>query len=178
MIDQGTLKKFNKLYDETYNDILKYIVCKCSNIEDVQDIIQNVYLEVYKKLIHKKEITKAYIIGIANHKVKDYYRLHYKNKIVSLFSEKEDLELIDAIQGDIDIEEAIMAKYDAEYVWEFLKKKKVVVSKIFFLYFKMELTIKEIARELEISESNVKYYLYRTLKELNSYLESEDDENG
>lgn len=178
MINQDTLKLFNKLYNETYNDVLKYVVCKCSNIDDVQDIIQNVYLEVYRKLTHNKDITKPYIIGIANHKIKDYYRFHYRNKIVSLFSEKEDIELIDSIQGDIDIEEAIMTKYDAESVWEFLKKKKVVVSKIFFLYFKLELTIKEIAKELEISESNVKYYLYRTLKELNTYLESEEDENG
>ena len=175
MVNQVILKSYNKLYDETYNDILKYIVCKCSSIEDIQDIIQNVYLEVYKKLAHNRDITTPYIIGIANHKVKDYYRLHYKNKVVSLFSEKEEIEAIDSIQGDIDIEEAIITKYDAEYVWEFLKKKKVIVSKIFFLYFKLELTIKEISKELKLSESNVKYYLYRTLKELNTYLESEDN---
>ena len=30
-------------------------------------------------------------------------------------------------------------------------------------------------KELKLSESNVKYYLYRTLKELNTYLESEDN---
>ena len=92
MVNQDILKSFNKLYDETYNDILKYIVCKCSSIEDIQDIIQNVYLEVYKKLAHNRDITTPYIIGIANHKVKDYYRLHYKNKVVSLFSEKEEIE--------------------------------------------------------------------------------------
>ena len=50
MIDQKTLDEFSKIYDETYNDVLRYVVCKCSNISDVEDIIQNIYLDVYKKL--------------------------------------------------------------------------------------------------------------------------------
>ena len=43
MIDQKTLDEFSKIYDETYNDVLRYVVCKCSNISDVEDIIQNIY---------------------------------------------------------------------------------------------------------------------------------------
>ena len=42
MIDQKTLDEFSKIYDETYNDVLRYVVCKCSNISDVEDIIQNI----------------------------------------------------------------------------------------------------------------------------------------
>ena len=49
MIDQETLNTFDKIYYETYQDVLKYIVVNCSNIEDVKDIVQNVYLEVLKK---------------------------------------------------------------------------------------------------------------------------------
>ena len=49
MLDQEALKIFEKLYEETYQEILRYIVCKCSNIEDVKDILQTVYLEVLNK---------------------------------------------------------------------------------------------------------------------------------
>ncbi len=39
MIDQINLKKFKNIYDKTYNNVLKFVVCKCSNMEDVKDII-------------------------------------------------------------------------------------------------------------------------------------------
>lgn len=47
-----------------------------------------------------------------------------------------------------------------------LKRKSADVRKIFYLYYSLELTISEIAVELEMTESNVKNKLYRTLAEL------------
>ena len=61
MVDQETLSIFDKLYYDTYPEVLKYIVINCSNIEDVKDIIQNVYLEVLKKLNNNM---KKYLIGV------------------------------------------------------------------------------------------------------------------
>ncbi len=172
MINQETLKEFNSLYQKTYNDVLKYIVCKCSNIADAEDILQNVYVEVYKKLF--RGALSKFGGKITKNKVKDYYRFRYKNKIISFF-ERDDNAFIDAIPSDVDIEKSMFLKYDTECVWKYLKKKKAIVAKIFYLYFHLELTIKEISTELEVTESNVKYYLYRTLKELNAYLESEGE---
>ena len=43
MIDQETLKTFDILYYESYNEVLKYVICNCSNIQDIKDIVQNVY---------------------------------------------------------------------------------------------------------------------------------------
>ena len=50
MASQETLKTFDKYYYDTYQDILTFVVCNCSNIEDVKDIVQNTYLELYKKI--------------------------------------------------------------------------------------------------------------------------------
>ncbi|MCM1052950.1 MAG: sigma-70 family RNA polymerase sigma factor [Ruminococcus sp.] len=174
MINQETLKTFDKLYYETYNAVLKYVVCNCANIENVQDIVQNTYLEVLTKLKDKNtDLSKAYILGIARHKLNDYYRFNYKAKIVSLFSKKdskEELNLIDNIPSNINIEKEVISKEDINHIWNYLKKKKVIISKIFYLYYYLDYNIKEIAKELNISESNVKNYLYRTLKELNILL--------
>ena len=54
MITKVNLKQFNEIYNKTYNQTLKYIICKCSNIEDVNDIIQETYLELYKAINNKK----------------------------------------------------------------------------------------------------------------------------
>ena len=164
MIDQETLKQFDLLYENTYFDVSKYVVCKCSKPDDVEDILQNIYLSVFIAIISKSDITKTYIMGIAKHKINDYYRFKYKEKIISLFSSKDDFESINEIQSDIDIEASLLDKYDTDFVWEYLKSKKVIIFKVFYLYFNLEMSIKEISKCLNLTESNVKHYLYRTIR--------------
>lgn len=164
MINHEALKQFDLLYENTYFDVSKYVVCKCSNPEDVEDILQNIYLAVFKAVSKNVNITNTYIMGIAKNKVKDYYRFNYKEKIVSLFSSKDNLEMIDTIPADVDIESSLIDKYDTDFVWEYLKSKKVIIFKVVYLYFKLELTIKEISECLSLTESNVKHYLYRTIR--------------
>lgn len=164
MIDQETLKQFDLLYESTYFDVSKYVICKCSKPEDVEDILQNIYFALFKELSKHSNITKTYIMGIAKNKVNDYYRFNYKEKIISLFSAKDDIETIDIIPSDVNIESSLIDKYDTEFVWEYLKGKKVIIFKVFYLYFKLEMTIKEISECLSLTESNVKHYLYRTIR--------------
>lgn len=179
MIDQETLKTFDELYYESYNEVLKYVICNCSNLEDAKDIVQSVYLEVIKKI--KKglqfEMTKQYIMGITKNKVKDYYRFNYKHKILLLFSNEKDIDLLEQIPSNYDLQDNFIKETDLKLVWEHLKKKNVIISKIFYLYYYENYEIKEIANILNISESNVKNNLYRTLKELKTLLNIGGDEN-
>ena len=172
MTDQINLKKFDDIYDKTYNDVLKFIICKCSNIEDVNDIIQETYIEVYKKILKNVDIDNInpFVIGIAKNKIKKYYGLLYKFKTISIFSEKDDLSVLDKIPDDTDIEEIIINTTDIESIWNYLKHKKIEIQKIFYLYYNLDITIKEISKYLDLSESYVKTNLYRTLKELQEFL--------
>ena len=168
MSTQEALDKFQEVYDTTYDDILKYVVCNVSSIQDVSDIIQEIYLAVYKKI--KKDITKEYVLGIAKHKIKDYYRFRYKHKD-HIF----DSEFIDEVPDHINLLELVIYKDQIDLVWNYLNNKKVIVGKIFFLYYYKNYSIKEIANILNITESNVKHYLYRTLQEINLFLGSEGE---
>ena len=163
---------FNQIYEQTYPIISKYVVCHCENIEDVKDILQEIYFHVYKQINKGKEMNMEYIMGIAKNKVNDYYRFSYKHKIISLFSKNNDeLKLIESIPNDVDLERSIEIKCESEQIWKILTYKPVIISKVFYLYYYLEMSISEIAKELNISESNVKNYLYRTLKELRNKLE-------
>lgn len=173
MVDQLNLKKFNEIYDKTYNDIQKFIVCKCSNIEDVNDIIQEVYTELYKKIssIESIQNVDSYLIGIAKNKIRKHYGLLYKFRTVSLNSKDDsNLEIIDKIPDITDIENITMKGIDIEIIWEQLKKKKMNIQRIFYLYYNMDFTIKEISNELHLGESYIKNCLYRTLKELQKFM--------
>lgn len=164
---------FEKLYNETFDDISKYVICNCSNISDVNDIIQNIYLDVFK-IINKNNydlLNKKYIFGIARNKLNDYYRNSYNKKFISSFSQKEYTD--DFKDDKIDVEKSFFLKYDSDKVWNYLRKN-TLIAKIFYLYFYYGLTIVEISKSLNISESSVKNYLYRTLKKLNKYMKEDE----
>ena len=176
MNENNTIVKFNKIYNDTYQDIVKYVVCSCKKIDDVSDIVQNIYLEVLKK-INKKEINKNYLMGIAKHKIKDYYRFRYRKREISIDKENDDnITFYDKIPSDIDISNNFIISNDIDKVWKYLKRKSILISKIFYLYYYMGYKIREIAVILNISEVNVKHYLYRTLSELNIYLGGSNNE--
>lgn len=156
MTSQKALEKFDEVYNESYRDISRYVVVSSNNIDDVQDILQNIYLEVYKNIDKVKD--KNYVFGIAKNVIKKYYRFK--------FMKKSDEVLYDNISDIINLEKSVMEKFDTELVWNYLKKKGGNISKIMYLYYCEDFTIKEIADTLNLTESNVKNYIYRTLKEL------------
>ena len=161
MINQETLKLFEKFYNNTYKDIVKYVVCNCSNMEDVKDITQNIYLAVFKKMVKINDDNyNAYIMGIAKNKVKDYYRFKYRSRRIEFESEVDD------IVSECDLESDLILNEDIDKIWNFLKNKNVIIFKIFYLYYYCDMNLKEISISLNITESNVKNYLYRTLKQI------------
>ncbi len=156
MTGQKALDKFDVVYNESYKDISRYVVLNANNIGDVKDILQNIYLEVYKNI--DKVSDKNYVFGIAKNVLKKYYRFK--------FLRKDDTEITDNIKSNINLEKTVMDKFDTEIVWKYLKKKNNNIAKIIYLYYYEDFTIKEIANSLNLTESNVKNYIYRTLKEL------------
>ncbi len=176
MIDNVALNKFSKIYDESYLEVSKYVVLNCSKIDDVDDILQNIYIDVFKCIKRNTNIDISYIIGIAKNKVKDYYRFRYKDKIISIFMNDKE-EAFERIPSNFNLEKTIINKYDVDRLWEYLKRKKIIIFKIFYLYYYLGLSIREIAKLLNISQSNVKHYIYRTLNELSFLIESEGDKN-
>lgn len=156
MTGQKALDKFDVVYNESYKDISRYVVLNANNIGNVKDILQNIYLEVYKNI--DKVSDKNYVFGIAKNVLKKYYRFK--------FLRKDDTEITDNIKSNINLEKTVMDKFDTEIVWKYLKKKNNNIAKIIYLYYYEDFTIKEIANSLNLTESNVKNYIYRTLKEL------------
>ena len=171
MASQLNLYKFNDIYDKTNLYLLKYIIIKCHNINDTSDIMQETYLELWK-ILNKKELVdkniKSYLIGIANNKIKKHYSLISRIKTISLFEKNDkDIELIDILEDDLNIDNIIIEKVTWDTIWKYIKNKKNQdIPKVFYLYYEMDLSIKEIALSLNVSESYIKNLIYRTLKEL------------
>lgn len=180
MSTQISLEKFEEIYSRTYKNTLKYILLHCQNLDDVNDIIQDTYVELYKNVKRKKEIVleneQSFIIGIANHIISKHYRIKYKDKNnISIF-EKDDEEM--QINSNQDLEMQFITKNNIEKIWKYINKKDVTVAKVFYLYYGLDMKIIDIAEELKITQSATKNYIYRTVKELRSIFDKECDENA
>ncbi len=91
-----------------------------------------------------------------------------KLKTISLFETNDkDIELIDTLEDAMNINEIIIQIDNWNTIWKYIKSKKNQdIPKVFYLYYKLELSIKEISKELNTSESYIKHLIYRTLHEL------------
>ncbi len=171
MTSQDNLYKFNDIYDKTQKDLVKYVVIKSHNINDANDIIQETYLELWN-ILKRKELSdiniKSYLMGIANNKIKKHFTLMQKLKTVSLFDKNDkDIELIDTVEDKITIEDIMIKDDNWNTIWNYIKNKKNQdIPKVFYLFYKLELSIKEVSKELNKSESYIKHLIYRTIHEL------------
>ena len=117
----------------------------------------------------------SFICGIAINIIKRYY--HKKNKIVTLLNNDEENDIFNSIPDDYNIEEKLITKENAERIWKYIENKDIDTIKIFYLYFRFDEKILDIAKELNLNESTVKNKIYRTLKEIKKNFEKEVDNN-
>ena len=166
MAGQAIEPLFNQMYDETSQKVLIYITSKCGNPSDIQDIFQETYTELFFIL---KKRGGEYAMQIAKQKVYRHYTLLQKLKN-GLPIERENREgepfeaALQTQEPSIDdrlVTDALLAEIRLH-----LRGKPAVTQKIFYLFYNMEQTIPQIAAELQMTESNVKNRLYRTLSEL------------
>lgn len=173
-------EKFEQIYKKTYRNVLKYIICNCTNVEDTNDLLQETYFSYYRAYKKGKVIDNDYyyLIGIAHKKINEFYRKKYKwkNLLFSLIrkdSSEEETNLLDIVPSNFDLEKIIIQKYELNDFTQFLFSKKPIIIKTFYLYFYFDMTTKEVSNELNINESTIKSYLYRTLKEYRKLQEGE-----
>ena len=159
------LQNFESIYQNTYDNTLKFIVVKCNNIDDINDIIQDTYVELYNKLKRKSikvENEKNYIVGIAKNIIKRHYRKIQKDNNQISIEEYENIELSD----EINLEDDFITQSNAKDVWNYIKNKDLVTAKIFYLYYILGYKLEEISKEMDLNISNVKARIYRNLKEM------------
>ena len=181
MSNPNAASRFDEIYNSTNKAVLTFIIAKCGRVADINDILQDTYLELYQ-LLNKRGADyvtneKALVLRIAKQKVAKYYSLMERLKIfVSMTTTNEDGEEIELSELEADsflTEDFTINQMMFESVRKAIEQKSEVVKKVFYLFYDVGLTIPEIAKELSISESSVKNNLYRTIKELRSLLNEE-----
>lgn len=174
---QSATPYFDRLYDLTKEKTLAYITAKCSSIADVQDIFQETYTEIYSVILKKGEKyvenETAFVMRVAKRKLAQFYKKAKRQRLIEMPLCNDEDENID-IPDEIDIEDELIDRETVKRLFEKLSEKPLDVQKVFHLRFGLDMKLSEIAELMELSPSNVRHKLYRTIKEMRQYLSEED----
>lgn len=171
--DSNVTSAFNKIYDSTSKSALAYITAKCGNNEDIGDILQETYMELYSVMLKKGtdfiENDEAFVLNIAKRKIYKHYSSLEKAKAdlsLSVFTNDNGEINLDITPDEFDLEDSMCTNELVLEISDTLKTKSKEIQKIFYLRFSLDLPISEIAELMEERESSIKNKLYRTIKEL------------
>lgn len=163
---------FNAAYDKYYRKVMTFVVAKCSDIGYVEDIVQEVFADFFgiidsKGISHIKN-EAALLMKIAKIRVYRYYSLKARLKnLVPLTKKNEEGEETENFDYQyIDVEESYINSYTVKEVWKQIRTFPTDIQKIFVLHFHLDKPLKEVAELLNMTESNVKHNLYRTIEKL------------
>lgn len=148
------------IYDEYYSKIYNWSLKKTNNKEDAEDLTNSIFLAIFEyfganvkvdkienliwKIAHNIWCTRAkqYIKEKNNITFEEEYQTSYEVSLIDKIIYKEIINNLDNIG---------------------LTEKEATIFKMYYLN---DLSIKEISKNTETSESNIKYYLYNARKKI------------
>lgn len=159
---------FEEVYKQTERKIKLYLLTRCNDMHDVNDLFQEIYMDFYKVLLQKGTAyvnnPEAFVMKITKRKLHKFYGfLHKISNQISM--ENEDIEEAALIKDNgFDIEEQMIHQEIMSDISHNLIKKPGDVQKIFYLHYSMDYTLAEVAAALGLKESTVKTnMLHQTL---------------
>lgn len=157
----------DKVIDDFYSYI--YMIIKNSvsmyvSDEDVEEIISDVFVAMWKNSINLPQTTKIrpYLIGITKNVIKNKYRTTECN--LSIFDYENNLI------ENIDVETIIENIEKENIINNSIKKLKQEEYQIFIMFYYEQKSIKEISSKLKCSDSKVKTILHKVRKILRKSL--------
>ena len=158
-LKQGNTKAFEAIYRTYKAKIYNFVLDVLYDKSMAKDITQNVFLSVWE---HRKEIRtdsnfQSYLFTIAKNMV---YRQTEKMLLAARY---EDYIRTHRSGEDNSLEEKIDADSLEALINKLIEQLPEARRKIFLLRFKEELSNKEIAASLSLSEANVEKQISRSL---------------
>lgn len=147
-------KQFEKLWNEFNIELSKYIVSKVKQKQDAEDILQDVYVKIYKNIdqVENRSAIKSWVYQITKNTIIDFYKKR-KDHIVAP-------EALNYIAEERD-NESNMNEEIIECLEKMIFNLPEKYQKVYDLYEKKNMKHKEIMNELDISLSTSKIRLKR-----------------
>jgi len=156
------VQEFQRLYQENLGPVYRYIYSKVRNREEAEDLTAQVFLKAVRRvdLTRDTHSMRAWLFQVARTTVVDYWRIHYRGAASSL----EDL-LETGWQGPVDEELPLAQSNSAEErVQGILQALPERDREVLTYRFLLNLSLRETAERMGMTESNIKVMQFRALK--------------
>lgn len=167
-LDQLT---FAQIYESEFKRVYNYVSYRINNHMDTEDLVSQVFskmIEKYQSFNPKRASVSTWIVGIARNTVTDYFRAKQQNPSVELDSVEQYIS-----SGEIPDDILIKSEQNRTLI-EALNTLSDRERNLIALKYGAELNNKEIARVMELSESNVGVIMFRGLQKLRTYFAKEE----
>ncbi len=162
---------FNRIYAETKQRLLRWLIPRVHGSSDVEDLMQEIYRNLYQHLKQNGTVNEpmAYLYGIAKKELSRYYRGQAR---VQAHEELLSDQLMD---DEPQPEERLFTKERAREAWAVVEREPLLSYQAFTLYYGFDVPTAQIASELGISEEAVRKRLSRTRARIRAELERRDN---
>lgn len=148
------------------NTIIRNTVYNNLSNEDKEEILLDTFFVVWKRNEegYKIENLSAYISGITRNLIKEKLKKRKLSLDLEQIENSLDFSYYESYLEEIERIEDVCSK---------MKNIKPDELKIFNMFYYSNISIKDIAKELRLSETNIKTKLHRTRKKIRKYLKEE-----
>ncbi len=152
---------FHAFYQENLALIYRYVYSKLGNREEAEDLTSQIFIKAMRSADHERgqQTLQRWLFQVARTTIADYWRAYYRAPVSSLE------ELLDGgWEGPIEETEHIIYTSPSERVQKLLQALPEHYREVLTCRFLLNLTIKETALRMGLSEANVKVLQFRALK--------------
>ena len=160
-LDEPGIQEFQAFYKENLVSVYRLVFKSLRNREEAEDLTSQIFLKALRYLDpeHSTRSARSWLFKIAHTTIADYWRTHYRALTSSL-----DVRLEVGWEGPT--EEVIVGTNNlaAERVYNLLQALPERYREVLSCRFLFNLSIRETAATMGVSEANVKTLQFRAIK--------------
>lgn len=166
LIKSGDKKAFQKFFDEYYDQLIRFLMARGTDLAVAQDLIQNAFLYIWENRsdIDQNKSLRSYLYRIAYTRMLNHFK---SNKKFDYEADPNDQKF-----AQEDPEETLKGKELFQIVQSAVDKMPEKRKAVFELCFMQEFTYKETAELMEISKNTVENHMTKAFKEVRSAVNS------
>ena len=157
----ANVQEFQTFYQENLGLIYRYVYSKVGNREEAEDLTSQIFMKAVRGVDTERgsQSMQKWLFQVARTTIADYWRAHYRVSVNSLE------ELLDAgWEGPVDEEPAAMNGKPEDRVHRILQALPEHYREVLTCRFLLNLSIRDTAIRMDLTEANVKVLQFRALK--------------
>jgi RNA polymerase sigma-70 factor (ECF subfamily) len=155
------VQEFQTFYQENLSLIYRYVYSKVGNREEAEDLTSQIFIKAVRGVDTERgpQSMQKWLFQVARTTIADYWRTYYRVSINSL-----DELLETGWEGPAEEEAAVLSSSPLERVQRILQAMPEHYREVLSCRFLLNLSIKDTALKMGLTEANVKVLQFRALK--------------